>query len=173
MISVRHARIGGMPCLHGFNIKVKEVLARSTRTLCTRRRTTSSGKSSSTALLPATPTKRTHSKGEKRALLPILVSQVSVSGNAGYKKEFFLELSNNETSSFKRSSSSRDEEPVTSCTSLPAMPYASLPSLVQAGMFQIFGTWLYHIHIYYICRSVDQQGDSDSKYIFPFDPCNV
>lgn len=37
-------------------------------------------------------------------------------------------------------------------------------------MFQIFGTWLYHIHIYYICRSVDQQGDSDSKYIFPFDP---
>ena len=50
------------------------------------------------------------------------------------------------------------------------MPYASLPSLVQAGMFQIFGTWLYHIHIYYICRSVDQQGDSDSKYIFPFDP---
>ena len=79
-------------------------------------------------------------------------------------------LSNNETSSFKRSSSSRDEEPVTSCTSLPAMPYASLPSLVQAGMFQIFGTWLYHIHIYYICRSVDQQGDSDSKYIFPFDP---
>ena len=102
--------------------------------------------------------------------MPILVSQVSVSGNAGYKKEFFLELSNNETSSFKRSSSSRDEEPVTSCTSLPAMPYASLPSLVQAGMFQIFGTWLYHIHIYYICRSVDQQGDSDSKYIFPFDP---
>ena len=93
-----------------------------------------------------------------------------MSGNAGYKKEFFLELSNNETSSFKRSSSSRDEEPVTSCTSLPAMPYASLPFLVQAGMFQIFGTWLYHIHIYYICRSVDQQGDSDSKYIFPFDP---
>ena len=92
--------------------------------------------------------------GEKRALLPILVSQVSVSGNAGYKKEFFLELSNNETSSFKRSSSSRDEEPVTSCTSLPAMPYASLPSLVQAGMFQIFGTWLYHIHIYYICLSL-------------------
>ena len=79
--------------------------------------------------------------------MPILVSQVSVSGNAGYK-EFFLELSNNETSSFKRSSSSRDEEPVTSCTSLPAMPYASLPSLVQAGMFQIFGTWLYHIYIY-------------------------
>ena len=48
-----------------FNIKVKEVLARSTRTLCTRRRTTSSGKSSSTALLPATPTKRTHSKPAK------------------------------------------------------------------------------------------------------------
>ena len=89
-----------------------------------------------------------HGLKEGRALLPILVSQVSVSGNAGYKKEFFLELSNNETSSFKRSSSSRDEEPVTSCTSLPAMPFASLPSLVQAGMFQIFGTWLYHIHIY-------------------------
>ena len=83
--------------------------------------------------------------------MPILVSQVSVSGNAGYKKEFFLELSNNETSSFKRSSSSRDEEPVTSCTSLPAMPYASLPSLREALLNkQVCFKYLVHGCITYI-----------------------
>ena len=58
-----------------------------------------------------------------------------MTSNAGYKKESFLEFPNNETASFKKSSG--DEEPVTSCTSLPALPSASLPPPVQAGMSQI------------------------------------
>ena len=49
-----------------------------------------------------------------------------MTSNAGYKKESFLEFPNNETASFKKSSG--DEEPVTSCTSLPALPSASLRS---------------------------------------------